>query len=48
MSIKEVQNNKVHTERFNYSANQSMLVTLLQRKSPEDWGYSVEKKISLR
>ena len=39
----EVWNIEVQAERVNRSAKQSVVVTLFQRNSPEDWGLSNEK-----
>ena len=42
MSSEEFRNKEVHSERVKRSAKQSMVVTLFQRTSPEDWGSSNE------
>ena len=38
MSSEEVRNKKVNAERVKRMPKQSVVVTLFQRKSPEDWG----------
>ena len=43
MSIEEVRNKEVHTERVKRSVKKSVLVTSFQRTSPEEFGSSYEK-----